>query len=190
MNFEVLAYLSWREALFAIAGLLTLYVLVVYLRIRRLRNEHARMQEMSEQVAQSAVAVYAAVQQEPPSDMQAVAEKDAEPDKQESAGQSFPWNEPPAIIPELRKIETLEQEVAQLRREVGALRAEVSLLREEQRREISKVQVAQNASPFYSEAMQMALQGQDAAGISQLCGISRAEAELVVALARNQEDSP
>ena len=189
MDFEVLAYLSWREALFAVAGLLALYVLVVYLRIRRLRKEHARLQEMSEHAAQSAVAVYAAVQQEP-SEAQALAENAAEQNEHEPTGKAFPWNEPPADSPELRKIETLEQEIALLRREVGALRAEVTLLRDEQRREISKVQVAQNASPFYSEAMQMALQGQDAAGISQLCGISRAEAELVVALARNQEDSP
>ena len=50
-------------------------------------------------------------------------------------------------------------------------------------------QDAQSASPFYSEAMQMAMQGQEAADISVLCGISRGEAELVVALARNSGEA-
>ena len=62
-------------------------------------------------------------------------------------------------------------------------------LREEQRREINKVEVTQNASPFYSDAMQLATQGREAADISVLCGISRAEADLVVALARNKDQT-
>ena len=75
----------------------------------------------------------------------------------------------------------------QLRKEVGGLRAEVLVLREEQRREIKQVQVTQNVSPLYSDAMQMAMQGHDAATVSQHCGISRAEAELVVSLVRNRD---
>ena len=43
-------------------------------------------------------------------------------------------------------------------------------------------------APQYSDAMQMALQHHDAATISQQCGISRAEAELVVALVRNRDN--
>jgi hypothetical protein len=84
-----------------------------------------------------------------------------------------------------RKVDVLEQELAQLRREIGGLRVEVQTLREEQRREISKVKITQSASPFYSDAMHLATQGREAADISVLCGISRAEAELVVALTRN-----
>ena len=96
------------------------------------------------------------------------------PEESPGRERSFAWNEPPEISVDARRIEMLEQEVAQLRRELGGLRAEVQAFRDEQRRELSRVQVAQNTSPFYSDAMQLALQGQDAAGISQLCGISRA----------------
>ena len=49
------------------------------------------------------------------------------------------------------------------------------------------VEVTSNVSPIYNDAMQFALQGHDAATISQNYGISRAEAELVVALVRNRE---
>jgi hypothetical protein len=75
-----------------------------------------------------------------------------------------------------------------LRDEVGALRAELSAVREALERELSQPQVAQNISPIYSDAMQMAMQGHDAMTISQHCGIARAEAELVVALVRNRND--
>ena len=83
-------------------------------------------------------------------------------------------------------IESLNRELAQLRKEVGGLRAEVLLLREEQRREREPPPPVQVISPLYSDAMQMALQGHDAATIAQHCGIARAEAELVVALVRNR----
>ena len=184
MDFDVLAYLSWREVLVAVVVLLVLYILFAFLRISRLKNEKLRVQEVSLHAAQSAAAAYAAVQEPVTSDsvQNVVAEPPIVPKTE-----PFPWNEPPSDSPAVHQIETLEQDVAQLRREIGSLRAEVHALRDEQRREMTKVHVAQNASPFYSEAMQMAMQGQDAAEISVLCGISRGEAELVVALARNRD---
>ena len=107
-------------------------------------------------------------------------------------GRDFAWNEPPSENPQRYRIDLLEQDMAQLRREIGRLRAEaqtlrveVQTLREEQQREMSRVHEVQNVSPFYSDAMQLATQGREAGDISLLCGISRAEAELVVALARN-----
>ena len=187
MDFDVLAYLSWREVLVAVVVLLVLYILFAFLRISRLKNEKLRVQEVSLHAAQSAAAAYAAVQEPEASDAaRSLASEPQKPPKTEA----FPWNEPPAEPPGLHQIETLEQDVAQLRREIGGLRAEVQALRDEQRRELTKVQVAQNASPFYSEAMQLAMQGQDATDISLLCGISRGEAELVVALARNRDQPP
>lgn len=63
-----------------------------------------------------------------------------------------------------------------------------SLFCEEQRQEHSKPPVTQNISPLYSEAMQKAILGQDAASISRDCGISRAEAELVAALVKNRDN--
>lgn len=178
MDFEGLANLSWREALIAIAALLALYVLSVFFRLRRLKREKTASIETVARPEHPAVAAYAAVQ-EP--ELSAPSEPSVEPEEP-----AFAWNEPPPEIPGQPMTEALEREIAQLRKEVGSLRAEVLLLREQQR-ELSSSQVRQNVSPLYSDAMQMAMQGHEAARISQECGISRAEAELVAALARNQD---
>lgn len=185
MDFEGLANLSWREALLAIIALLVLYVVVAFLRIRRLKREKISLSVPSQLAAQSAVAAYAAVQEPEPSAATESADSPTPPEKLSEF--DFPWNEPPPVVPGQPMVEALERELTQLRKEVGGLRAEVLLLREEQQRENSKSQVTQNVSPLYSDAMQMAMQGYDAASISQHCGISRAEAELVVALVRNRD---
>jgi hypothetical protein len=182
MDFEALASLSWREALIAIIALLALYVVVAFLRIRRLKHENIAISVHDPLAAQSAVAAYAAVQ-EP--ELHDSFNSLGQPATQ--ADSAFPWNEAPPGAPGQQMIETLERELTQLRKEVGGLRAEVLILREEQRRELAQSRVTQNVSPLYSDAMQMAIQGHDAASISQHCGIARAEAELVVALVRNQD---
>jgi fumarylacetoacetate (FAA) hydrolase family protein len=81
----------------------------------------------------------------------------------------------------------LEQEVAQLRDEVDAIRGELAALRQDMLQELAHLQAAQAVSPIYGDAMQMAAAGYDAAMIAERCGIARAEAELVVALANSQE---
>lgn len=178
MDLGGLTNLSWREALMAAVVLLLLYVGVVYRRMRRLKRAKAEIDAPTVRDAKLAVAAYAAVQ-EP-----AIAPEPvplAEP-----SDAAFPWNEPPGT-PVEQKIETLERDINQLRKEVGGLRAEVLVLREALQRERVQVQATQSASPLYSDAMQMAMQGHDAATISQHCGISRAESELVVALVRNRD---
>ncbi|MFZ4537265.1 DUF2802 domain-containing protein [Propionivibrio sp.] len=185
MDFEGLANLGWRVALIAIIALLVIYVVFAFLRIRRLKREKVIISVPDPLAVKSAVAAYAAVQ-EPESLNSPTFHNSPEPLAAPSEA-AFPWNEPPPGYPGQHKIEALEREIVQLRKEVGGLRAEVLILREEQRRELSQSQVTQNASPLYSDAMQMALQGHDAATISQHCGISRAEAELVVALVRNRD---
>jgi len=178
MDFGGLANFSWREALIAVIVLLALYVVVVYIRMRRLKRAKAENAGSQIKNTHSAMAAYAAVQEPMLS---------AEPEPLAAPSEAaFPWNEPPGT-PSEQKIEALERELNQLRKEVGGLRAEVLVLREERRREVAQVQVTQNASPLYSDAMQMAMQGHDAATISQHCGISRAESELVVALVRNRD---
>ena len=194
MDSDFLTYLGWREALIAVVALLVIYILISFLRIGRLKNAAVQQPATTPHAASVAVAAYAAAKEEdmPPSVEPAV-EVPAEPPESAMAEESSPrertfaWNEPPQKVADTLRMEALEQDVAQLRRELGGLRAEVQALREEQRRELSRVQVAQNTSPFYSDAMQLALQGQESDDISRLCGISRAEADLVVALARNQD---
>lgn len=177
MNLEALANSSWREALVAIIALLVLYVLFALFRMRRLRREKAAGLAASG-AAQSAVASYAAAQEEPL----------LSPDPEPAIEPAFAWNEPPPEFPGQRRIESLERELAYLRSEVATLNDELALMRDESRRELSQARVAQNASPIYSDAMQMAMQGHDAMAISEHCGIARAEAELVVALVRNRDD--
>lgn len=203
MDFVFPANLNLRDALIALVALLAFYLLVAFLRMRRLKREKAVA--ASPVVAQTAVAAYAAVQEpalkaEPEAPEPVAGRREPEPLAAPSDA-AFPWNEAPDETPLKRQISLLESEVAQLRREVGGLRAEVLVLREAQQRaqevaaldvpEVESVEeavdVATTVSPLYSEAMQYALQGYDAAAISQNCGISRAEAELVVALVRNRD---
>lgn len=181
MDLAGLANLSWREALIAIVALLALYVVVVFWRLRRLKNERLTSGVAEQRNAKSAISAYAV-------------EQDGAPDSAGDAPEllsapsvsAFPWNEPPAEFPGQQRVDALEREVTQLRKEVGGLRAEVLILREEQRRDLALAQSTQAVSPMYSDAMQMAIQGHDASSISQHCGIARAEAELVVALVRNR----
>jgi hypothetical protein len=81
----------------------------------------------------------------------------------------------------------LEQEIAQLRDEVDAVRGELAALRQDMLQELAHLRAQQTVSPIYGDAMQMAAAGYDPAMIAERCGIARAEAELVVALAKSQE---
>lgn len=80
----------------------------------------------------------------------------------------------------------LSRELAQLREEVDVIRAELAALREDMLQEMAHLRATQTVSPIYGDAVQMAAAGYDAAAIAERCGIARAEAELVVALARSQ----
>lgn len=204
MDFDFPTNLSLRDALIVLVALLALYVIVAFWRINRLKRRKAAELSPSPTASQTAVAAYAAVQE--PALNAAPAAVEPDPARREPeplaapSDAAFPWNEPPGETPLHRLIASLENEVAQLRKEVGGLRAEVLVLREEQRRLVDVaeaavadivpeevVEVTSNVSPIYNDAMQFALQGHDAATISQSYGISRAEAELVVALVRNRE---
>jgi len=184
MDFDALTNWSWRKALIAVIALLVLYVVIVFWRIRRLKRQKAAISTTDSLAAQSAVAAYTAVQEPGLS-----ATPEAPVLLSEPSEAAFPWNEPPPEIPGQRLIESLEREIKQLRKEVGGLRAEVLILREQQQREISQAKAftQSSVSPLYSDAMQLAMQGNDAATISLHCGIARAEAELVVALVRNRD---
>lgn len=95
------------------------------------------------------------------------------------------WRSPGLAEEVLRR--GLEQEVAMLRDEVDALRGELAALRDDLQHELAHLRAAQTVSPIYGDAMQLAAAGYDPAAIAERCGIARAEAELVVALAKSQE---
>ncbi len=202
MDLDLWGRLGWREGLIAIIGLLIVYIVVLYLRMRRLQHGFAAMPPLA---AQSAVAAYSAIQGPAAVAALAVAEPLApaapasEPvtaagalDAQaqtHAAQPAFAWNEPPPEIPGPALIDAMQNELYQLRCEVDELRAEVLAAREDFRQQAAhSTGSPQNASPLYNDAMQMAVQGQDATAIAHHCGIARAEADLVVALARNRRE--
>jgi hypothetical protein len=71
----------------------------------------------------------------------------------------------------------LESEVRHLRDDVAALRQELAELKDLRR-----------ISPLYADAAALAHRGFDARGVAEECGISVAEAELVMAMSRDEKD--
>ena len=96
------------------------------------------------------------------------------------------WLQPSSGVAEGMVRHGLEQELAQLRDEVDAIRGELAALRGDLQQEVAHLHSAQSVSPIYGDAMQMASAGYDPVMIADRCGIARAEAELVVALAKSQ----
>ncbi|EXI78152.1 MAG: hypothetical protein AW10_03235 [Candidatus Accumulibacter appositus] len=216
MDFELLGSLGWREGLILVIVLLLSYIVILFLRMRRLQNE--RGAAVAPLLAQSALAAYTGIQETDaavagaPAPAPAVAGAKAEAGDSHAAAESAPlagaaeaappiaaeeldfaWNEPPPEIPGQALIEALQEDVYQLRCEVDDLREGLLAAREDFRHQLAQMsQIAESsaqvASPLYNDAMQMATQGQDAATIAQHCGIARAEADLVVALVRNRND--
>lgn len=74
--------------------------------------------------------------------------------------------------------------LTELEAEVGRLRAEVAALRQE----LADLKAPRRVSPLYAEAAALAQRGFDARGVAEECGISVAEAELVLAMSRDEKD--
>lgn len=184
MNIELgqfVFFLSWREGLLAVVVLITLYMLLVIWRMRRLKRVSAKAPlDQVEPKVNPAVgaAAYAA-------NAGAGNETESEVDSDENlpllAAPSF--SDYALLAASQRRCEA---ELAQMRDELDALRGEFSGLREDLRHEAAQIKATQSVSPLYSDAMQMASAGHPAMKIAERCGISRAEAELVVALVKSQ----
>ena len=93
---------------------------------------------------------------------------------------------PRALVAESILRQDFERELAQMREEVDAVRGELAALRQDMLQELAHFRAAQTVSPIYGDAMQMAMAGYDPVMIAERCGIARAEAELVAALAKSQ----
>ncbi len=160
-----------REAVVGLIVIVALYMLVVLLRMRSLRRKAAASRDVAEAKLEPVVLV-------PPPETPPVAEK--EPEAEAS------WPETSEQLASETFMQGVEEELAQLREEVDALRGEVAALRNDLQLQVDHMRSAQTISPLYSDAMQMASAGRDAATIAERCGIARAEAELVVALVHSQ----
>lgn len=192
---DSLVGISWRETLAIIVALLVLYVAFVFFRLRRLKQRQgdSAQEKLIPNSALDAVGAYLTVgaQGDGSSTESAVpAGTSSRATEAQAYGYSAYAGDTAAGDQYGLLINDLEREVAQLRKEVGSLRAEVLVLREEIYQsppETVAPPVADEVSPYYSDAMQLALQGLDPDSISRHCAISRAEAELVLALVRNRD---
>ena len=84
------------------------------------------------------------------------------------------------------KIDLLTKDVKNLQNDVKILQEALTLLQNDFKQELSRMKIMQNVAPIYGDAMQMASAGYDADNIAERCGIARAEAELVTALAKSK----
>ena len=161
--------LGLREGVIMLIALVAVYMLFVLLRMRRLRNKPV----------EAPLAPVDSVPTEEPTVPALPAA--SEPSEEET------WEQTTKGLGEEVLRQGLEQELAQLRDEVDAMRGELAALRDDMLHELAHLRASQTVSPIYGDAMQMAVSGYDPAAIAERCGIARAEAELVVALAKSQE---
>ncbi|WP_313952419.1 DUF2802 domain-containing protein [Accumulibacter sp.] len=204
MDLELLGNLGWREGLIAVIVALLAYIVVMFVRMRRMHND-LHVAAVPPSVAQSALAVYTdienadsavATESARAGDSETLVAAADSPSPLDAGERDFAWNEPPPEIPGQAMIEALQGDVRQLRSDldalvgdVGDLRRELLTARDDFRRQLTQLSGSPPAaSPLYNDAMQMAIQGQDASTIAQRCGIARAEADLVVALVRNRNE--
>jgi hypothetical protein len=155
--------LGLREGVIVLIALVAAYMLFVLLRMLLLRNRSA----VAEKAVPAVAPVEAPVTQVP------------------ETGEN--WGKASEGLAEDALRSGLEQELAQMRDEVDAIRGELAALRDDMQQELAHLRASQTVSPIYGDAMQMAVSGYDPAAIAERCGIARAEAELVVALAKSQE---
>ena len=159
--------LGLREGVIALIVLVAIYMIIVIVRLRRPEPVEKKV----------SVPVIETPPPPPP-----IPEPEPVPEPEASNA----WERAAAAVPEEERLyRSLENEVFQLRDEVDAVRGELAALRSDMLHELAHMRASQTVSPIYGDAMQMAAAGYDPAMIAERCGIARAEAELVVALAKS-----
>ena len=168
--------LGIRDGVIALIALVAIYMVFVIIRLRRAQAKPV-VSTVAPEAPFLAPAPAVALAPEPESEPEADAESLS--DWQRAATDA-------TVPPEERLYRSLENEVFQLRDEVDSLRGELAALRQDMLNDLGHMRASQAVSPIYGDAMQMAASGYDPAMIAERCGIARAEAELVVALAKSQ----
>lgn len=183
-----------REGVLGLIALVALYIIVVLARmllLRRQANAQVAAEPAPAAPTPAPVVVPPVATPDPATDddIPVLAVPVEPPDEIESSippALANAWEAAAASVADENVRQTLAQEVAQLRDEVDAIRGELAALREDMQHELAHLRAAQSMSPIYGDAMQLAVAGYDPALIAERCGIARAEAELVVALAKSQ----
>jgi hypothetical protein len=179
--------IGWRELVILAAALAGVYLVVALLALARLRRRPAR----SEYVEPSAPDNLGPPFKAPPpghvwdhpflTPVRLPDETPAAPAEVDLVmGEiSAAVSEPPPKSPFAATLAVTEMEA-----EVRQLRAEVEQLRQE----LAEVRQARRISPLYADAAALAHRGFDARGVAEECGISVAEAELVLAMSKDEKD--
>jgi hypothetical protein len=174
---------GWRELILVAAVAAGVYLVVALLALARMRRRRA-VSESVPGVAPDSFAAFATSAQpawEPALSMPAaidtrptLTEVELVMDERGVADPVAPAAPPFAATLALTELEN----------EVRHLRAEVATLRQE----LADVRDARRISPLYADAAALANRGFDARGVAEECGISVAEAELVMAMSRDDKD--
>lgn len=157
--------LGLREGVIVLIAGVAFYMVFVLLRMRRLRRIPAPDTAVPAEEAKTDTLTLAEALRAPAEDVPEI---------------------PRALVAESILRQDFERELAQMREEVDAVRGELAALRQDMLQELAHFRAAQTVSPIYGDAMQMAMAGYDPVMIAERCGIARAEAELVAALAKSQ----
>lgn len=177
---------GWRTVVIWVVVILVVYVLVLLLRMMRLPGAAHRPADTPsfEEIRQSRLQPYL-------DEAASASARQGVPFVPEST--DLAWQEPPQRFAEQQVQAALEREVNALREEVDGLREAFSALREDMLKDLAALRSQQGVAAFYREAMSLAASGKSAEDIAAQCGIARAEADLVMALAqarhlRNDDD--
>jgi hypothetical protein len=162
---------GWRDAILLVAVLAAIYLVVSLLGLARLR----RRREAGLAVGSPTVVGPAETVAAPLAPTELVADTDI-PSVAAPAPPVEPVEFAAALSAQVARTE-LEAEVRQLRIDLAALREE-----------LAELKTVRRVSPLYAEAAALAQRGFDARGVAEECGISVAEAELVLALSRDSRD--
>jgi hypothetical protein len=171
--------LGWRELVMLAAVLAGIYLIVALMALARLKRRPAPapvVEPTAPSVPMDLTPVFKPVQEEQPWEhpFRTPVETGTVNLRLENSRQGEP---PDSAFAATLAVTRLEAEVRQLHADLAALRQEVTELKQSPR-----------ISPLYADAAALAHRGFDARGVADECGISVAEAELVLAMSRDEND--
>lgn len=163
---------GWRDAILLVAVLAAIYLVVSLLGLARLRRRRDAGLVVGPPTAGLVEVTVAPLAPPAPG-------VDADDDITDVPSVAAP-------APSVEFAAALSAQVArtELEAEVRQLRIDLAALREE----LAELKTVRRVSPLYAEAAALAQRGFDARGVAEECGISVAEAELVLALSRDSRD--
>ncbi len=171
--------IGWREGLLLAAVVVAVYLVVALLGLARLKRRHAFVAAAEPPLAAFAPPVVPTADADPGLEDMPIIQASYEPTQNAGAGSLGTIEAASTEFARHLAMRELEAEVRRLRAEVAALREDLN--------ELKRERAPRRVSPLYAEAAALAERGFDARGVAEECGISVAEAELVLAMSRDDK---